>query len=41
MTLVRDKFIPYVLPTIGEEEIEEVVDSLRSGWELFANRSSR
>jgi len=28
----RDKFIPYALPSIGEEEIAEVVDSLRSGW---------
>lgn len=25
-------FIPYALPLIGEEEIAEVVDSLRSGW---------
>lgn len=26
------KFLPYALPEIGEEEIAEVVDSLRSGW---------
>jgi dTDP-4-amino-4,6-dideoxygalactose transaminase len=25
-------FIPFALPEIGEEEIAEVVDSLRSGW---------
>ncbi len=25
-------FIPFALPDIGEEEIAEVVDSLRSGW---------
>jgi dTDP-4-amino-4,6-dideoxygalactose transaminase len=25
-------FLPYALPSIGEEEIAEVVDSLRSGW---------
>ncbi|MDX8398100.1 MAG: DegT/DnrJ/EryC1/StrS family aminotransferase [Mariprofundaceae bacterium] len=25
-------FIPFALPSIGEEEISEVVDSLRSGW---------
>jgi len=25
-------FIPYALPSIGDEEINEVVDSLRSGW---------
>jgi dTDP-4-amino-4,6-dideoxygalactose transaminase len=26
------QFIPFALPEIGEEEIEEVVNSLRSGW---------
>lgn len=26
------KFIPFALPDIGEEEISEVVDSLRNGW---------
>lgn len=26
------KFLPFSLPEIGEEEIAEVVDSLRSGW---------
>ena len=30
--LIRAKFLPYALPSIGEEEINEVVDSLRSGW---------
>ena len=29
--LVREKFLPYCLPFIGQEEIDEVVDSLRSG----------
>jgi dTDP-4-amino-4,6-dideoxygalactose transaminase len=29
---IRAKFLPYALPFIGEEEINEVVDSLRSGW---------
>ena len=29
---VREEFLPYAVPTIGEEEIAEVVDSLRSGW---------
>jgi dTDP-4-amino-4,6-dideoxygalactose transaminase len=28
----RATFLPYARPTIGEEEIAEVVDSLRSGW---------
>ena len=29
---IREKFLPFALPSIGEEEIAEVVDSLRSGW---------
>jgi len=29
---VRTAFLPYCLPEIGQEEIDEVVDSLRSGW---------
>lgn len=28
----RSVFLPYCQPWIGEEEIQEVVDSLRSGW---------
>ena len=28
----RNSFLPYSLPTIGEEEIAEVIDALRSGW---------
>ena len=31
-TTIRTSFLPYALPSIGEEEIAEVVDSLRSGW---------
>lgn len=27
-----DGFIPFALPSIGEEEISEVADALRSGW---------
>lgn len=27
-----NKFLPFSLPEIGEEEINEVVDTLRSGW---------
>lgn len=29
---MRTEFLPYCLPWIGEEEIAEVVDSLRNGW---------
>ncbi|HWU42226.1 MAG TPA: DegT/DnrJ/EryC1/StrS family aminotransferase, partial [Bdellovibrio sp.] len=25
-------FLPFALPDIGEEEIQEVVNALRSGW---------
>lgn len=30
--VAREKFLPFALPSIGEDEIAEVVDSLRSGW---------
>lgn len=29
---MRATFLPFSIPTIGDEEINEVVDSLRSGW---------
>jgi dTDP-4-amino-4,6-dideoxygalactose transaminase len=29
---VRDKFLVFGTPTLGDEEIAEVVDTLRSGW---------
>jgi dTDP-4-amino-4,6-dideoxygalactose transaminase len=29
---IKRPFLPFALPDIGEEEIAEVVDSLRSGW---------
>lgn len=29
---MRDQFLPFAPPKIGEEEIEEVIDTLRSGW---------
>jgi dTDP-4-amino-4,6-dideoxygalactose transaminase len=28
----HDRFLPFCLPEIGDEEIAEVVDTLRSGW---------
>ena len=30
--VIRPAYLPYALPSIGEAEIAEVVDSLRSGW---------
>ena len=29
---IRHSFLPFALPSIGEEEINEVVDTLKSGW---------
>jgi dTDP-4-amino-4,6-dideoxygalactose transaminase len=29
---MRDEFLPFGRPTLGDDEIAEVVDSLRSGW---------
>ncbi len=32
MVMIRDDFLPFALPDIGEEEIDEVVQVLASGW---------
>jgi len=29
---IRTTFLPFALPSIGNEEIEEVIDTLKSGW---------
>lgn len=29
---MRQTFLPFSPPLIGEEEIAEVIDTLRSGW---------
>src|SRR6185312_11610063 len=34
-------FLPFALPDIGEEEITEVVDSLRSGWITTGPKTKR
>jgi dTDP-4-amino-4,6-dideoxygalactose transaminase len=36
-----DTFIPFHRPSIGEEEISEVVDTLRSGWLTTGPRTAR
>ena len=38
---MRECFLPYSLPWIGEEEIAEVVDSLRSGWITTGPKTKR
>jgi dTDP-4-amino-4,6-dideoxygalactose transaminase len=35
------EFLPFALPDIGEEEIDEVVDSLRSGWITTGPKTKR
>lgn len=37
----RDKFLPFHLPCIGREEIEEVTDTLRSGWLTTGPKTKR
>src|SRR6476646_1511870 len=34
-------FLPFALPDIGEEEIAEVVDTLRSGWVTTGPKAKR
>ncbi len=40
MTVIS-RFIPFALPDIGEEEIAEAVDSLRSGWLTTGPKTKR
>ncbi|MDX1979559.1 MAG: DegT/DnrJ/EryC1/StrS aminotransferase family protein [Bryobacteraceae bacterium] len=35
------EFIPFALPSIGQEEIDEVVETLRSGWITTGSRAMR
>jgi dTDP-4-amino-4,6-dideoxygalactose transaminase len=36
-----EEFLPFALPEIGEEEIAEVIDSLRSGWVTTGPKAKR
>ncbi|MEP0775901.1 MAG: DegT/DnrJ/EryC1/StrS aminotransferase family protein, partial [Acidobacteriota bacterium] len=36
-----ERFLPFALPDIGEEEIAEVVAALRSGWVTTGPRTRR
>ena len=38
---MNDNFIPFHRPSIGEEEINEVADTLRSGWLTTGPRAAR
>lgn len=37
----HNQFLPFALPDIGEEEINEVLDSLRSGWLTTGPKTKR
>ena len=41
MTAPAPPFLPFALPEIGEEEIAEVVDTLRSGWVTTGPKARR
>ncbi len=41
MTALAPSFIPFALPDIGEAEIAEVVDTLRSGWLTTGPKAKR
>lgn len=32
LKIFKDKFVPYALPDISQTEIDEVIDTLKSGW---------
>src|SRR5690349_22357842 len=38
---MRSEFLPFAPPLIGDEEIEEVVKTLRSGWITTGERARR
>jgi dTDP-4-amino-4,6-dideoxygalactose transaminase len=38
---MRDTFLPFARPSIGDEEIAEVADSLRSGWITTGPKTER
>ena len=37
----RPPFLPFALPEIGEDEIAEVVDTLKSGWVTTGPKAKR
>lgn len=38
---MRETFLPFALPSVGEEEIAEVIDSIRSGWVTTGPKTKR
>ncbi len=41
MSQAQTPFLPFALPEIGEEEIAEVIDTLRSGWVTTGPKAKR
>ena len=41
MTAPALPFLPFALPEIGDEEIAEVVDTLKSGWVTTGPKAKR
>ncbi|HEY7418779.1 MAG TPA: DegT/DnrJ/EryC1/StrS family aminotransferase, partial [Ktedonobacteraceae bacterium] len=37
----RTRFLPFAVPHITQEEIDEVVDTLRSGWLTTGQKTKR
>jgi dTDP-4-amino-4,6-dideoxygalactose transaminase len=37
----KNEFLPFALPELGDEEIAEVVDTLRSGWVTTGPKTRR
>lgn len=38
---MKQPFLPFALPDIGQEEIDEVADTLRSGWLTTGPKTAR
>ena len=41
MSAETKPFLPFALPEIGDEEIAEVVDTLKSGWVTTGPKAKR
>ena len=38
---MRDTFLPFTRPMVGEEEIAEIIDSIHSGWITTGPKSAK
>jgi dTDP-4-amino-4,6-dideoxygalactose transaminase len=37
----RESFLPFTRPMIGQEEIDEIIDSIHSGWITTGPKAAR